>query len=288
MIIGAHIRGGIRNAVDHAVFIGANAAQFFVSGQRSWKFRPVSDTDAAVFRESNAAAGLAPPFLHAIYLVNLGTDDPERLALSETSLVNYMVTAAQIGASGVVFHPGSHNGGAGFAAVLPQVAASISRVLEQSPDGPLLCLETMVRSGRRIGGPFGEVGKILRAVDNPRLGICLDTQHSYATGYEMDRADGVARTMDAFDQEIGLQHLAVVHANDSLHRSGTGKHGHANIGKGFIGEQGFACIMAHPAFADVPFFLEVPGYGAKCPGPDYLNVAALKAIRDGGCGRMAL
>ena len=286
MIIGAHIRGGIRNAVDHAVFIGAEAAQFSVSSQRSWKFRPISDSDAAAFRERNAAEGLAPPFLHAIYLVNLGSDDPDRLERSVTSLVNYMGLAAQIGAAGVIFHPGSHNGGAGFASVLPQVAASISRVLEQSPDGPLLCLETMVRSGRRIGGPFGELGKILSAVDNPRLGICLDTQHSYATGYDLGRDDGVARTMDAFDREIGLQHLAAVHANDSLHRSGTGKHGHANIGKGFIGEQGFASIMAHPAFADVPFFLEVPGYENR--GADWQNVAALKAIRDGGCGRMAL
>ena len=281
MIIGAHISaaGGIGKTVDRAVDIGAEAAQFFGSSTRSWSFKAVSEADAAAFRERNAAAGLAPPFLHAIYLINLGNGNPEHLEKSITSLVNYMGLAAQIGAGGVIFHPGSH-GGAGYDGVFGQVVDSVGRVLEQSPEGPLLCLENMAGMGQHIGAKFSELGDILRAVDSPRLGICLDTQHAFAAGYDLTSADGVAGMIDEFDRDIGLERLAAVHANDSKRPCGSGVDRHDNIGEGLIGEEGFASIMAHPAFAELPFFLEVPGYDAKNRGPDKPNVDILKAIRE--------
>ena len=136
MIIGAHVSaaGGIGNAVDRAVEIGAEAVQIFGSSTRSWRFKELSGDDAEAFRDKNAEAGLAPPFLHAIYLINLGNPKPENVEKSVTSLVQYMRLADQIGAGGVIFHPGSH-GGAGYDGVFPQVVESINRVLGSDAGG---------------------------------------------------------------------------------------------------------------------------------------------------------
>ena len=280
MIIGAHVSaaGGIANAIDRGAAIGAEAVQIFGSSTRSWRFKPLSDDDAADFRQRNAAAGLSPPFLHAIYLINLGNANPDNVAKSVTSLVNYMHLADQIGAGGVIFHPGSH-GGAGYDGVFRPVVDSITLVLEQTPEGPLLCLENMAGMGQHIGAKFSELGDVLKAVSSPRLGICLDTQHAFAAGYDLTNPDGVAGMIDEFDRDIGLNRLAAVHANDSKRPCGSGVDRHDNIGEGLIGEQGFTSIMSHPAFASVPFFLEVPGFGEKPNGPDQPNVDILKAIR---------
>ncbi len=281
MIIGAHVSaaGGIGNAVDRAVEIGAEGVQIFGSSTRSWRFKPLTDAQADGFKEKNAEAGLAPPFLHAIYLINLGNPNPENVEKSVTSLVQYMQLADQIGAGGVIFHPGSH-GGAGYDGVFPQVVESINRVLDQTPEGPILCLENMAGMGQHIGAKFSELGDVLRAVDSERLGICLDTQHAFAAGYDLTNPEGVAGMIDEFDRDIGLDRLTAVHANDSKRPCGSGVDRHDNIGEGLIGEEGFTNIMSHPAFADVPFFLEVPGFGEDSRGPDKPNVDILKAIRE--------
>ena len=281
MIIGAHVSaaGGIGNAVDRAVEIGAEAVQIFGSSTRSWRFKALTDAQADDFRQRNSDAGLAPPFLHAIYLINLGNPNPDNVEKSVTSLVQYMNLADQIGAGGVIFHPGSH-GGAGYEAIFPQVVESVQRVLDQSPDGPILCLENMAGMGQHIGAKFSELGEVLRAVDSPRLGICLDTQHAFAAGYDLTNPEGVAGMIEEFDRDIGLNNLTAVHANDSKRPCGSGVDRHDNIGEGLIGEQGFTNIMSHPAFADVPFFLEVPGFGEDSRGPDKPNVDILKAIRE--------
>ena len=135
----------------------------------------------------------------------------------------------------------------------------------------------MAGMGQHIGAKFEELGKILRAVDSPRLRICLDTQHSFAAGYDLTTADGVNTMMAEFEETIGVDKLAAVHANDSKQPCGSGVDRHDNIGEGLIGEAGFEAIMAHPAFRDVPFFLEVPGFEGK--GPDRRNIDLLKDIR---------
>jgi len=124
---------------------------------------------------------------------------------------------------------------------------------------------------------FKELGGIIGAVDNPRLGVCLDTQHSFAAGYDLTTGPGIEEMIGQFEDAIGLSKLVVVHANDSKRPCGSGVDRHDNIGEGFIGESGFATIMGHPAFRDVPFVLEVPGFEGK--GPDQRNVDMLKSIR---------
>ncbi len=278
MKIGAHVSsaGGISKAVDRGAEIGCETIQIFGSSPQGWAFKPVPEAEISAFRQKTAETGIGPAFLHAIYLINLGTPNQDNLEKGIQSLINYMVLAAEIGAGGVIFHPGSHKG-IGYEGILPQAVASIQRVLENSPEGPYLCLENMAGMGQHIGAKFAELGGILKAVDNPRLRVCLDTQHSFAAGYDLTTPEGVEAMIAEFDEAIGLDSLAAVHANDSKQLCGSGVDRHDNIGEGFIGEQGFESIMGNPAFRDVPFFLEVPGFEGK--GPDQRNIDILKNIR---------
>ena len=278
MRIGAHVStaGGISKAVERGAEIGCETIQIFGSSPQSWAFKPVPDTEVEAFRQGAADNGLGPVFLHAIYLINLGTSDQVNLEKGIDSLVNYMTLAADIGAGGIIFHPGSHKG-AGYEAIFPQAVQAINKVLDRSPAGPYLCLENMAGMGQHIGAKFEELGNIIRAVDSPRLRICLDTQHSFAAGYDLTTADGVNTMMAEFEETIGADKLAAVHANDSKQPCGSGVDRHDNIGEGLIGEAGFEAIMGHPAFHDVPFFLEVPGFEGK--GPDQRNIDILKDIR---------
>ena len=278
MKIGAHVStaGGISKAVGRGVEIGCEALQIFGSSPQGWAFKPAPGEEVEAFRQEAAEAGMGPVFLHAIYLINLGTPKEDVLAKGVQSLINYMVLASTIGAAGVIVHPGSH-GGAGYEAIFPQVVSSIRTVLDHSPEGPVLALENMAGMGQHIGAKFEDLGRILREIDSPRLKVCLDTQHCFAAGYDMATGEGIDEMIAEFDREVGVSNLLAVHANDSKRPQGSGVDRHDNIGDGFIGEEGFAAIMGNPAFQDAPFLLEVPGFEGK--GPDRQNIDILKKLR---------
>ena len=161
--------------------------------------------------------------------------------------------------------------------MLPQVVDALKNVLDSSPNGPVLAVENMAGMGQHIGARFEELGQILEMVDDPRLKICLDTQHAFAAGYDLTDAEGIQTMLDELDAGPGCANVVAVHANDSKRVCGSGVDRHDNIGDGFIGEAGFTSIMVNPAFSDVPFFLEVPGLEGK--GPDLTNIDILKKIR---------
>ena len=278
MKIGAHVSsaGGISKSVARASGIGCETLQIFGSSPQGWAFKPVPEKEVEAFRTASAEAGIGPAFLHAIYLINLGTSNPANLEKGIQSLINYMNLAADIEANAVIFHPGSHKG-AGYDAIFDQVVDSLKRVLDNSPDGPSLAVENMAGMGEHIGAKFEELGRIIEAVGSPRLRVCLDTQHSFAAGYDLATTPGIEAMITEFEDTIGKGRLAAVHANDSKRPCGSGVDRHDNIGEGFIGESGFATIMGHPAFRDVPFLLEVPGFEGK--GPDQRNIDILKTIR---------
>ena len=278
MKIGAHVStaGGISKAVRRGQEIGCEALQIFGSSPQSWAFREIPDAEIEAFRQNMADAGMGPVFLHAIYLVNLGTDKADALDKGVESLSAHLRLAGRLGAEGLIFHPGSH-GGAGFEAVLPQVAGAIRRALDGAPDGPCLAVENMAGMGKHIGARFEELGAILDAVDDQRLKVCLDTQHSFAAGYDLTTGEGIEDMLAQLDTGPGSGNVVAIHANDSKRVCGSGVDRHDNIGEGFIGEDGFAAFMAHPAFRDVPFLLEVPGFEGN--GPDQRNVDLLKDIR---------
>jgi deoxyribonuclease-4 len=187
-----------------------------------------------------------------------------------------MAVGAEIGATGVVFHAGSHKG-RGFDAVIGPAAAALSEVLEASPPGPFLLVENSAGMGAHLGASFEELGEMISRVGSDRLKVCLDTEHCFAAGYDIASPDAIDAAMDEFDRHIGLDRLVVVHANDAKVELGSGVDRHDNIGDGHIGIEGFEVIMAHDAFRDVPFILEVPGPDKK--GPDKDNVDRLKSIR---------
>ncbi len=278
MKIGAHVSsaGGISKSVARAADIGCETLQIFGSSPQGWAFKSVPEKEVEAFRTASAEAGIGPAFLHAIYLINLGTPNPANLEKGVQSLTNYMKLAADIGANAVIFHPGSHKG-AGYDAIFDQVVSALKRVLDDSPEGPSLAVENMAGMGEHIGAKFEELGRIIEAVGSPRLKVCLDTQHSFAAGYDLATTPGIEAMITEFEDTIGKDRLAAVHANDSKRPCGSGVDRHDNIGEGFIGESGFATIMGHPAFRDVPFLLEVPGFEGK--GPDQRNIDILKTIR---------
>ena len=281
MKLGAHVStsGGLDKAIDRAVEIGCETIQIFGSSPRSWVYKPVSAAQTQAFREKADEAGIGPVFFHAIYLINLGTANPDILMKGVGSLINYMRLAEEIGAGGVIFHPGSHKG-AGYEGIFDQTVSGIEAVLESSPEGPWLTLENTAGMGQHIGARFGELGRIIAAVDpalRDRVKVCLDTQHSFAAGYDVSTSHGLEAMLAEFDETIGLDNLVAVHANDSKYELGGGVDRHENIGQGHIGLQGFENMIGHPAFRDVPFFLEVPGLENK--GPDRESLDILKEMR---------
>lgn len=278
MKIGAHVStsGGVSKAVGRGQEIGCEALQIFGSSPQSWAFRDIPEAEIEAFRQNMADTGMGPVFLHAIYLVNLGTNRPDVLQKGIDSLAAHLNLAGKLGADGLIFHPGSH-GGVGFEGVLTQVADSIRQVLDRAPDGPCLAVENMAGMGKHIGAKFEELGAILDAVDEERLKVCLDTQHSFAAGYDLTTGEGIEDMLAQLDAGPGSANVVAIHANDSKRVCGSGVDRHENIGEGFIGESGFSALMGHPALANVPFLLEVPGFERK--GPDRRNVDILKEIR---------
>ena len=279
MQIGAHVStaGSLDNAIGNAQSIGAECVQIFASAPQSWRFKAPSSDIIASFNEKAQEADITSVFFHGVYLINLGTEKEEQLDKGVDSLVSHMSLASDINAGGVIFHLGSHKG-RGFDGVLPQVVSAMSHVLMNTPEDTWLIVENAAGMGNHIGAGFGEIGQVVQRLADDRVKVCLDTAHTFAAGYNIANPSGIEDAMNEFDSEIGFDKLVAVHANDSKIPLGGGKDRHENIGEGYIGRDGFEVIMAHPAFADVPFLLEVPGFERK--GPDRQNIEILQSIRD--------
>ena len=278
MLIGAHVaaRGGIHTAVDNALAIGAEVIQTHPTPAQMWRPLHLEEADRELYLAKYTASGLRGHYLHAVYLINLASPKEALLRSSVTSLLHYMELASCLDAEGVVFHPGSHLG-AGFDTVLPQVAAAIREVIDGSPPGRArLLVENSAGSGRCVGRSFEEVAGIVEAAASERVGVCLDTQHAFASGYDLRDPDGVARTLDDFDRLIGFERLGLVHANDSARALGSNADRHANIGEGEIGATGFRLLLADARMRRVPWVLEVPGPERK--GPDARQVSLLREL----------
>ena len=275
--IGAHCSaaGGLWKAVERAGAIEAEAVQLFGSSPRAWRQTQHQPEAYERFRALCAEAALAAAWLHGNYLVNLAAERDDQFEKSIESVVHALTVAHEAGAQGVVLHTGSHMN-AGLAAVLPRVVEALERTLGTAPGAAVLALETAAGQGGTIGS-FEDLGAILEAVGSSRLQVCLDTCHVFAAGHELRTPEGVATMAAAFDATIGLERLAVVHANDSKGELGSGRDRHENIGDGEIGTGGFRAILGSPAFAGKTLLLEVPGI--EDDGPDLENVQRLKAIR---------
>jgi deoxyribonuclease IV len=278
MKIGAHVRtaGGVDKAIDHAVEMGAETIQIFSGAPYAWKRKNYSQGEVDAYKNKVAETGIEPAFIHGLYLVNLASSNPALLARSHDALVGDMKAASLIGAKGVIFHIGSHMG-AGYDAKLQQVVEYVRKVVENTPDDAWMILENAAGMGGAIGSKFAELGTIIRESGSDRVKVCLDTQHAFAAGHDLRTRASLDKMFEEFDSDVGLERLVAVHANDSKIALGGGVDRHANIGEGEIGRDGFVNILSHPAFAQTPFLLEVPGI--EDHGPDKQNVERLKELR---------
>jgi deoxyribonuclease IV len=276
MLIGAHVsaRGGIHNAVDNALAIGADVFQTHPTPAQTWRPLRLDEEVRTAYLQRYSAAGMRGHYLHAVYLINLATPSEALLRQSIGSLVHYMQLAEQLHADGVVFHPGSHLG-AGFDATLGQMAAAVREVLDRAPEsGTKLLVENSAGSGGCVGCGFEELGRIVAAADSDRVGVCLDTQHMFASGYDVRTAEQVSATLARFATAVGFDRLALVHANDSRKPLGSNVDRHANLGEGEMGIDAFRLLLQDARLREVPWIIEVPGQDHR--GPDMVNINRLR------------
>jgi deoxyribonuclease IV len=277
--IGAHVScaGGIDSAIDRGAAIGSDCVQLFTQSPRMW--RPTNHDSANIerFKERVAEVGLHGVVCHALYLVNLSAPDDAIYEKSVTALRSSVDVACKIDADAVVFHVGSHLG-AGFEAGLERVVPALAQCLESCSEQTWLLIENTAGAGGTIGRSIEELAALVDALDrHPRIGICLDSCHLWASGYDVTDPAVLDDVLDRVDREIGLDRLRALHVNDSKTPLGSNRDRHDNVGEGLMGE-GLGTFLAHPRLQGLPALLEVPGPDNH--GPDAGQIAAAKALRE--------
>ncbi|ADB52022.1 deoxyribonuclease IV [Conexibacter woesei] len=259
MLIGAHVSqaGGLPNAIERGVEKGCTAIQIFNQSPRMWRPTQYSEDDFAAFRDAMAGSPIRAVMIHAVYLINCASEDPEIRTKSLASLTQSLRVGDAIGAS-VVLHPGSAlRGHVGEA--IARAGGVFREALAESESSALL-LEDTAGAGGTLGRSFEELRELIDAAGGgERLGVCLDSCHLLASGYDVRTIDGLSETLDRFDAAVGLGRLGGLHLNDSVNALGTNRDRHANLGEGELGETGCMAFLSEPRFENLPVVLETPG-----------------------------
>lgn len=259
--LGAHesIAGGVHKAFDRAQSVGCEAVQIFVKPNRSWAVKPLTEKAVGCFKTRAEETGIHPVVGHASYLLNLATPDRALWVRSRDMLVVELERCQALGASYLVLHPGAHVG-AGEEAGLARVARALGEVHAATSGLDVgILLETTAGQGTSLGYRFEHLAWLIEHVsEGERLGVCFDTCHVFAAGYELRTSEGYAATMEMFDRVVGLKWLRAVHLNDSKGALGSRKDRHEHIGAGAIGLQGFRHVLNDPCLAGLPGLLETP------------------------------
>jgi deoxyribonuclease-4 len=278
--LGAHhsIAGGTPHAVDHAVATGSRVLQIFVKNASRWVGKEIAAEEAAEFRAAFASSRLLAVAAHSSYLINAAGADAALRGKSTAALAEELDRCEALGIPALVLHPGSC-GEAGPAAGVRRVARMLDGAFSRSRSTASIWLETAAGQGACVGARFEELRDIIGASKNPRrLGVCFDTCHVFAAGYELRTPDGWAATMESFDRAVGLKALKAMHVNDSKKGLGSRVDRHEHIGKGMIGDAGFRNVMTDPRLASIPKFLETPK--DKDLAWDRRNLARLRRLAD--------
>jgi deoxyribonuclease-4 len=285
MTIGAHVRAGgkLVPALQRGAEIGAEVVQIFTQSPRAWKPTQYADEVLYEYRVAQEHSPvISETFCHATYLINLATDQAALLERSQACLNANLAVATGMGASGLVLHVGSHKG-SGLAACVPQIVDALLIALATQPDGgcPIL-LENAAGTGGTVGRSFDELATLLEAAGPDYvngLGVCLDTQHLWASGISFTSVEEADQVVAEFDAVIGLSRLHCLHLNDSKVELGANRDRHENIGEGTIGATALGLLLSHPALVDLPAMLEVPGDGDGARASDI--TAAREALQLG-------
>ena len=285
MLIGAHVRAGkgLVPALQHGADIGADAVQIFTQSPRMWKPSQYSDEVLFAYREAQAEhPSVISTFCHATYLINLASPDPELAAKSRTCLTANLSTADGMGSEGLVLHIGSHRG-SGFETALPAVAEYLVAALDEVDadlEGCPILLENAAGAGDTVGRSFEELAQVIDAAGgDERIGVCLDTQHLWASGIPFGTVEEADALIELIDSTVGMARLRCMHLNDSKVDFGANKDRHENIGDGTIGADGLAALLGHPALQGIPAILEVPGEG---DGPRTEDVVTARGVLEAG------
>lgn len=277
MIIGAHVSaaGGVMNALPRAKELGITAIQIFASAPGNWNPPKTTLEEGKSFGDAARAEGISHIFFHSIYLINLASDNPELIEKSKQSLITGLNLNAAMGGNGVIFHVGSTKGRE-FDDVKSSVITAMNEIIANSDPRATLVIETNAGQGNCVGDTFEEVAALIEGIeDKSRIGVCLDTAHTYASGYDLV-GRGAKDIINEFDRVIGLKYLKAIHTNDSKTPFNSRVDRHENIGFGHIGDAPFRQLLTLPELREVPFILEVPGIEGG--GPDKPNVEKLKQL----------
>ncbi|MCC7042350.1 MAG: deoxyribonuclease IV [Acidobacteria bacterium] len=269
------VAGGVTRAVERAVLHGCESLQIFTKNASQWRAKPIDPAEARQFRDAVAANGLRPVVSHASYLINLATADPALRAQSRAALLDELDRADALGLAGVVLHPGTCTSGTEDDA-LTLVADAIRGVFADRPNLQIqLLLEHTAGQGRTIGYTFDHLATVIERLDgHAAVGICLDTCHLLASGYDIASEAGFASTFTEFERRIGFARLKVIHANDSKKPRGSRIDRHEHIGDGCVGDAAFARIATDPRFDGLPMILET----AKSTDAGRPNVVVLDPL----------
>ncbi len=276
--IGAHVSaaGGLKNCIANAENIGARCIQIFGASPRQWHVSVPSEEDIRAYHEALKKSSIEAVYLHAPYLVNLGTPDTEMLKKSVTLLASHLKIAECIGARGVIFHIGSGKG-TQKDIVAKQVVEAVKEVLHTVPGTAQLIIENCAGGGDRIGVTVEEISSMIQKIKSPRVNVCIDTAHAFEAGIIDEYSSQKIRTLfGEFDKEIGIDRVVALHVNDSKTVCNSHHDRHENIGEGYIGLEGFKNLARESLVQHMDWILEVPGFDDK--GPDKKNVDILKKL----------
>ncbi len=278
MRLGAHvsISGSLDLAVDRAQALGCECLQIFYGSPRQWRLISYSDEVIARFVRKRRAVHLDPLVAHGAYLVNLATPNREYRRRSVASLLATTRGVERLAGLGAVTHLGSRMG-ASRRDALRRIAGSVRDILAQT-DRVMVLLENSAGAGGLLGAAFEDFGDIVDLLGGePRVGVCLDTAHLFAAGWDLRQREGVDAMVDAFDRAAGWERVRVLHLNDSKESLGSHLDRHENIGEGYLGIDGFRAIVTHPLLRTLPGIIETPGFDQQ--GPDRKNLARLRRLR---------
>lgn len=259
--LGAHmsIAGGLHKAIDRAVAATCGVMQIFTRSSNQWKGKPITDAEAELFRGRLLESGLHEVISHDIYLINLAAPPGDTREKSLAAFADEMSACARLGIGKIVMHPGSHTTDSPQTGLM-RVIEAFDHLFSQVPEYEgLVLLETTAGQGSNLGRHFEELRIIIDGSAYPdRFGICFDTCHTFAAGYDISSPDGYAGVMEQFDRILGIERLLCFHLNDTKKGLGSRVDRHEHIGKGVLGIEPFRCIMNDPRFANIPKIIETP------------------------------
>jgi deoxyribonuclease-4 len=277
MLIGAHVSpsGGLSRAIERGTAIGAECIQIFNQSPRMWRPTGYGEEDFEAFRTAQADSPIRAVLIHAVYLLNCASEDREIRQKTLASLIQSLRVGAGIGAGGVVLHPGSAKGG-NVERAIGRAGAVIAEALAET-EGCSLHLEDTAGAGGTLGRSFEELAALIEAAGaGDRLGICLDSCHLLASGYDVRTSEGLDRTLEQCDRLVGLDRLHSLHLNDSMTPLSSNRDRHAVPGEGELGEAGLAVFACEPRFQDLPVVLETGRDEGRVTAEDIALVRGLR------------